>query len=540
MSGSKTVCVSCDYLTEDHEALELNNPDEIEYHKSLKHTVKEVYVNPKGSSDLVLELSEFIIKNTKKIILSQNDSSRIYAIVSVDDHCETIELGTQRSIDWLTQAYYSQTKKIHSPSSYENAINFVRSTSIFSSKVIEEKIYRRIAFDGEKFYIDLGRKDWQIFEITKDSRKMIPYSEKTPVFIRSKNMSIQVEPCLNYNGNPLEEFGKLVRIDNDLFKVHVICNFLEGIPTPIMANLGHAGGAKTTVSGMIRQIIDPAGSSITDNVTAFPHNTENFSVQFQNNYLIAYENISSINQEKSDILCRVTTGNTITTRKHYSNDEEHLMKFQRKVILNGIEFNMSYEDLADRTIQYWFERIPEDQRMSDEEVDNKFKKLLPHLLGQISEILQKSLTLYSKVKKECKHLPRMASFALWGESIYQSLGHKQGEFLELYKKAIQKNNDTLFENNPIISFLDYLLDKKQELKIQTSEFYKRLKNWAEENNYDDQKLLPKSPGRVRAYITRSKQLLDEHRFSIVLDTNTERNEFTIGSTVLTVKRILEL
>ena len=134
----------------------------------------------------------------------------------------------------------------------------------------------------------------------------------------------------------------------------------------------------------------------------------------------------------------------------------------------------------------------------------------------------------------------MASFALWGESIYQSLDHKQGEFLELYKKAIQKNNDTLFENNPIISFLDYLLDKKQELKIQTSEFYKRLKNWAEENNYDDQKLLPKSPGRVRAYITRSKQLLDEHGFSIVLDTNTERNEFTIGSTVLTVKRILEL
>ena len=538
MANSKTVCVSCDYLTDDREALELKNQEEIDYHKSLNHTVKEVYVNAQDQSK---ELAEFVIANTKKIIISENDSSRIYAIVLSEDHNETIELGTPRSIDWLIYEYYKKTKKIILSTISENTIKFVRAQASFSSKVTQEKIFRRIGFVNGKLYYDIGGSEWNFYEITSQSIQSLRYSEQMPVFVRSKNMSKQVEPCLKYEGNPLDEFAKLVRMDDDdLFIIHIICFFLEGIPTPIMANTGHAGGAKTTVSGMIRQIVDPAGSLIADNVTAFPHNSENFGIQFHNNYLIAYENISSINQEKSDILCRVITGNTITTRKHYSNDEEHLMKFQRKVILNGIEFGLAYEDLADRTIQYWFERIPADQRMSDEEVSDRFKKILPHLLGQIFEILQKALILYPKVKKECKNLERMASFSLWGEAIYQSLGHKQGEFLELYKKTIQKNNNTMFENNPIVPFLNYLLDTKQELKIQTNDFFKKLKNWISDNNYDDDDLLPKAAGRVRAYITRSKQLLDEHGFSVELASNTERNEFTIGSTIITIKCISKL
>ena len=532
---TKTVCVSCDYLTDNREPLVLSNQEEVDYHKSLKHTTKEVFENPKDQSK---ELAEFVTSNTKKMVISENDTSRIYAIVTVDNHNETIELGSQRSIDWLIQAYYRETEKIISNTTSENTINFVRAQAIFSPKINHEKIFRRNGFSNGKLLIDLGDKDWKLVEISSNGIRHVDYSEKTNVFVRSKNMAKQVNPCLKYEGNPLDELGKIIRMDDDLFKVHIISFFLEGIPTPIMANLGHAGGAKTTVSGMVRQIVDPAGSTITDNVTAFPSKSDNFAVQFENNYLIAYENISSINQEKSDILCRVTTGSTITTRKHYTNDEEHLMKFQRKIILNGIEFEMGYEDLADRTIQYWFERIPEDQRLSDEQVSSQFRELLPHVLGQIFEILHKAMKLYPTV--QCKNIPRMASFAIWGESIYQVLGHKQGEFLELYNKAIKKNTSTLFENNPIIPFLDSMLDDKATLRIQTNQFYKRLKDWSEENNYEEMKALPKASNQVTRWITRSKQLLDEHGYSISWETNTERNEFTPGSTVLSISRITKL
>ena len=535
MTNTKTVCVSCDYLTNNREPLVLSNQEEIDHHKSQNHYIKEVYENPKDQSK---ELAEFVISNTKKMIISENDTSRIYAIVTVDNHNETIEIGTQRSIDWLIQAYYKETQKIISNTTSENTINFVRAQAIFSPKINHEKIFRRNGFSNGKLLIDLGDKDWKLVEISSDGIRHVDYSEKTNVFVRSKNMAKQVNPRLKYDGNPLDKLGQLIRMDDDLFKVHIISFFLEGIPTPIMANLVHAGGAKTTVSGMVRQIIDPAGSSITDNVTAFPSKSDNFAVQFENNYLIAYENISSINQEKSDILCRVTTGSTITTRKHYTNDEEQLMKFQRKIILNGIAFEMGYEDLADRTIQYWFERIPEDKRLSDEQVSSRFKELLPDLLGQIFEILHKAMKLYPTV--QCKNIPRMASFAIWGESIYQVLGHKQGEFLELYNKAIKKNTNTLFENNPIIPFLDSMLDVKSELKTQTNQFFKELKSWSENNNYQEMSSLPKASNQVTRWITRSKQLLDEHGYSISWETNTERNEFTPGSTVLSINRITKL
>ena len=537
MVKTKTVCVSCDHRTDDNEPLTLSSQEEIDYHKSLQHTVKEVYENPKEQSK---ELAEFVISNTKKIVISENDSSRIYAIVSVEDHNETIELGSQRSIDWLVQAYYRKKEKILSSTVAENTINFVRAQSVFSPKISRQKVFRRIGFvNGELFY-DIGGSDWKIIKISSEGIRYIDYSKESPIFVRSKNITKQAQPCLKFDGNPLEEFQKLCRVDSDLFIVHLISLFLEGVPTPIMANLGHSGGAKTTVSGMIRQIVDPAGSAIADNVTAFPNNSGDFAVQFQNNYLIGYENISSINQEKSDILCRVTTGTTITTRQHYTNDEEHLMKFQRKIILNGIEFDLAYEDLSDRTIQYWFERISEEERLSDAQVSSKFRALLPDLLGQIFEILSKAISIYPRVEEQCKKVPRMASFTVWGEAIYQTMGHKQGEFLELYKNAIKKNNDTLFESNPIISFLDNLLEEKSEMEIQTNQFFQKLTAWTESNNYNDLQVLPKGTNQVTRYITRSKQLLDENGYTITSKKNTQRNEFTLGSTLLSIKRITKL
>ena len=66
MTNTKTVCVSCDYLTNNREPLVLSNQEEIDHHKSQNHYIKEVYENPKDQSK---ELAEFVISNTKKMIM---------------------------------------------------------------------------------------------------------------------------------------------------------------------------------------------------------------------------------------------------------------------------------------------------------------------------------------------------------------------------------------------------------------------------------------------------------------------------------------
>ncbi|MDF2426339.1 MAG: hypothetical protein OPY04_00195, partial [Nitrosopumilus sp.] len=249
---------------------------------------------------------------------------------------------------------------------------------------------------------------------------------------------------------------------------------------------------------------------------------------------------SHIDVEISNMLCRAVTGGSFEKRAQYTNGDVYTMSVKRKILINGIDFTISQSDLADRSIIYEMERIPEEQRKTDKFVEETFRKLLPNLLGQIFLILQKVLSTIDKVEQECDKLPRMASFGIFGEATYQALGHKQGEFLQIYNNSIQKNLEILYENNSIIPCLEHVLDDKNELEIQANDLYKRIKLFAETEGFNT-KRIPQGSNGLFNWFTRSKTLLDENKIIVTKYTNKQSKAvsgFTPNATIYNIKRIV--
>ena len=495
---------------------------------------------PKDSP--VKTLAKFATSEMIKVCTSQSDNTRVFAVVKMNNHFETIELDKKnsRTIHWLIVTASEKLHEMYSEDTCTNVIGFLKAKALMNEKINSEEIHLRFAYVGDEIYYDFGNTNWKLIKISKNNVCFVDYSNSTPLFIRTSKIAKQVEPNLMPDGNPLDEFAKLCRIPNpELFKVHLISMFIAGTPMPIMAVHGHSGASKSTTSSMIKRIIDPSGRENEDNLKSFPHGEDNFVTSLSSSYFSAYENISHIDVEISNMLCRAVTGGSFEKRTQYTNGDVYTMSVKRKILINGIDFTISQSDLADRSIIYEMERIPEEQRKTDKFVEETFRKLLPGLLGQIFLILQKVLSTIDKVEQECDKLPRMASFGIFGEAIYQVLGHKQGDFLELYNKSIKKNLEILYENNPIIPCLESILDNRIECDIQANDLYKKIKSFADVEGFNT-KRIPQGSNTLHTWFTKSKTLLDENKIIVTKYINKQSKQvsgFTPNSTVYNIKRI---
>lgn len=285
-------------------------------------------------------------------------------------------------------------------------------------------------------------------------------------------------------------------------------------------------------------MIDPAGTKLEDQLSHFPKSIDDLNIHLANNYLTAFDNVSYISEEVSDTLCKAITGASYPKRTLYRDTDESILKYQRKIVLNGITANIDRADLAERTIQYFTEKVPENQRLTSKEVMEKFKELLPRLLGQIFKTLQKAIKLYMTVKNELIELPRMADFMIWGETISRALDNKEKQFVKLYKEALEKGSELLNENSPIIQFLEELLGKENTMDMQALHFHSKFKQYAISNHFEtDGRNFPKSSTKIRGYFRRVKPILDHENYRIEMERNTSDTRFTKGSTIVKIRKV---
>ena len=490
----------------------------------------------------VKKMAKIATSEMVKVIASQSDGTRVFAVVKMNSHFETIELEKKNSktIHWLMVTASEKLDEMYSEDTCASAIGFLKAKALMNEKIQSEEIHLRLARVGNEIYYELGRTDWKLIRVRKDGITFVDYSSSTPVFVRTSRTGRQTDPNLMPDGDPLDKFAKLCRIPNsELFKVHLVSMFIPGVPIPIMAIHGHAGAAKSTVSSMVKMVVDPAGKRHEDNLKSFPHGEDNFVTSLSSSYFSGYENISHINTEISNMLCRAVTGGSFEKRAQYTNGDVYSISIMRKILINGIDFTISQSDLADRSIIYDLERILDENRKTAKSIEESFKRLLPDLLGQIFLILQKVLQTVEKTEQQTEKPPRMADFAIIGEAIYQAMGNNPGEFLKLYKDSIQKNLEVLYENNPIIPCLYNVLDGKKEVKFQANELYKRIKIFVENEGFNS-KRIPQGSNGIGNWFTRSKTLLDENKIIVTKYKNTLSKPvsgFTSGAIIYNIQHI---
>lgn len=487
------------------------------------------------------DLYQFATSKIKRLVISQNNSREVYAVIEINGHVETVELSSARAIQWLNHTYRNcQSPKIRGEDFFKNILTAIISDAQMNNAP-KEKVYNRIASVDNTVYYDLATPDWKIVKITAQSIDILPYTESMPIFRRTQSSFEQAKPTFD-DPSALDRLAELLRIkDKEVFKVHLTSFLLEGASVPIMVFDGAAGSMKTTITAAIKRIIDPNGAGTDDNCTSMTNQNDNLIVQLYNRYMSAFDNVTKITHEVSDILCRAITGSGNQKRALYSNSDEAILNFRSKLVLNGIVLNPDFPDLLDRIITY--ERIPlgENDRLTEQEFQEKFRALLPPVLGQIFTLIQKSLSTYHAVKQEIRPKTRLADFEVWGESIARAMNQEPNVFLNKFHEKQKSNSISIRDTHPIVQAIELLMDNRDVYEDSAQRCFNNLRNMAcnleiEHNNRYVK--FPKSSNRLVPELIMIEPILKKLGYDISIETYTRNDKrFTKNSTVITIRKI---
>jgi len=286
--------------------------------------------------------------------------------------------------------------------------------------------------------------------------------------------------------------------------------FLESIPVPIMFFDGEAGSMKTTTTASIKRIIDPNGINNEDNCNSISTRNDDLIIQLNNRYVSAFDNVTKVSQEMSDVLCRAITGSGNVKRELYTNSEETILNFRRKIILNGIVPSVDYPDLQDRMISYDRISLQDNQRLTDKEFQERFNRLLPLALGQIFKIIQQILVHHGEVKQDVKPKTRLADFEIWGETISRELGYESNSFLEKFYDKQKQSSIESIDSQPLVAAIEGLLDNRLEYESTIANCFKILVSRAQELGIDTKSQyvrFPKAPNQLSKQLTILKPTL---------------------------------
>jgi hypothetical protein len=327
---------------------------------------------PKSIADKLLA-----IVNQSMIELFEDQYNKPYAVVRIDGRIEAIPIPVTHNNNglfkkWICKTYYDATKKLMSNTDAISAVSSHLSWNAHyngSKKDLDLRVsYGRQTSSIENdwanktVYYDLTNKLGEVVAITKDIWSIKKSTEVPIMFDRRNIQRAQVNPVSSgqYPEDIFAQFMDLLNVkkeDRLLLMCYIISLFLPKISKPILMLHGPEGAAKSACQKIIKRLADPSSTSL----LKLRQREDDLILQFADNYLIYYDNVSQIPEWISDLFCMIATGTSFSKRMLYFDDQEMVFELIRPIGFNGINLAASKADLLDRGLNIELEEIGENQ-----------------------------------------------------------------------------------------------------------------------------------------------------------------------------------
>ncbi len=431
--------------------------------------------------------------------LHRSADGRLHARVKVGDRFNTYGLKASAGLqDWLTDAYFATCGQPPSEWAVRRVIGLLKARARFDGGTPSVSI-RVGQFDGADpfYFVDLGDPSGRAVRIGPEGWDLV---EKPGIhFWRPDGLMPLPTP---QSGGSLDLLRPYVNVSDDDFRLLIAwltaaCRPVG--PYPVLVLYGEQGSAKSTLTRILRLLIDPQNCPLLGE----PKTTRDLMVTAVNGWLLAYDNVSSLSNDLSNSLCRLAFGGGISDRKLFSNDERFVIAAQRPLIFNGIEEFVVRGDLIDRSIIIHLPTILPASRRSEHTFWNAFRADYPRILGGVYDAIAGGLRELPSVS--LPELPRMADYAQWGEAVGRGLGWDPGAFLWTYSGNCRDATVPLLGGSAVASVLFQTartLDQKEWQGCSPSQAYAQLTRHMRWSAADSVRhLLPHEARRIMAAST---------------------------------------
>src|SRR5262245_40510979 len=343
-----------------------------------------------------------------------------YATIRIADHREHHPLNSKAARDWLGRLHYTSTGQAVASQAIADALTTLSGNARYAGR--EYPVSVRVAGNDNAIYLDLGRPDWRVIEITAAGWRLVG---DAPVRMRRpRGLLALPEPTRGGSIERLHGLRHIVDEDDCRLVVAWLIGALRPTgPYPPLDLCGEQGSAKSTAARMLRRLIDPSVAEL----RAEPHDVRDLMIATSNGWIIALDNLSHLPPWLSDALCRLSTGGALSTRLLFTDGDEHMIEAIRPVLLNGITDVVQRGDLQDRAITITLPAIADSDRLPESEIWQAFNSAAPGILGALLDIIAVALCRLPTVRPAA--LPRMADWARWVTAAEPACEWSDGDLL---------------------------------------------------------------------------------------------------------------
>ena len=318
----------------------------------------------------------------------------------------------------LAAAYYDAVGKTPHSGALAEALAVLEGRALGAPS---RTIALRLAAHEASTVLDLGDDTGRVVVVRPGSWELV---ERSPVLFRRSVLTSPIPDPVR--GRPLDAMRGLLNIEAEAWSLlvgYMVAAWVPDIPRPVLWFTGEQGVGKTSAIRMIASLLDPSPGL----TRTAPRDIQEWVVVATHSHVIPVDNVSAIPGWLSDAICRTVTGDALIRRQLYTDDDLVVNAILRVVLLNAIGVGSLRGDLGDRLVPIPLERIPDDQRRLEREIQVEWDALRPGLVGALLDVLAAVLAKLPEV--ELGAMPRMADFARVLAAVDAVRGTKS---LELY------------------------------------------------------------------------------------------------------------
>jgi hypothetical protein len=237
--------------------------------------------------------------------------------IEIEGHREAWPVRGKQLRAWLRRRHYEETGGALAGEAIRSMVDLLEARSQFDAP--ERTVHVRVAEHEGRIYSDLADKEWRAVEITPDEWRVIG---SPPVrFKRAAGMLPLPVPQRGGSIHALAPFLNLPTASDFVLTVAwLLATLRPSGPYPLLAVAGEQGSAKTTLTKILRALVDPNAAP----ARSLSREERDLMIAANNGHVLAFDNLSGLSSWLSDAFCRLASGGSFALRQLFTDEDEIL------------------------------------------------------------------------------------------------------------------------------------------------------------------------------------------------------------------------
>ena len=390
----------------------------------------------------------------EKFRISKDQYGNVVMCVPIGPRKEIIHLDSQAGIDALCVELGMPSK-----TNMERIQILIRHKVSSADRLI--RTYQRIGRDVSCAYlIDIGDKTGMVARVANGeweiiSDNLVPFKRPrghgelpTPKRCKTAKKALaKLHTWLCRHGAPRDRALLIIAA--------LVCYLKEGSSYPFLLLIGPAGSGKSTLMVLLLKLIDPPATNSPPDVNT---TLEDITAAAQARLILPMDNVSKLNQEVQDLLCKCSTGGEVVRRVLYTTADAAFLSIHKPVIATAIHNVINKPDLASRAVLC---ELPlREDRKSPDEIFVEFDDEAPELFGALLELVAASTRPFEG-ELPIKH--RLYDFCLSGQRIFHAANINPSEFMTLVDRMRSETGAEIMESDQFAVSVRKIIDEQAAL-----------------------------------------------------------------------------